>query len=459
MVRTRVLAAAALALVTAAVADGTRTAHANGRPPATVDVMTRDGSTDVYLATTFGLLISRDDGCSFQWICENAIGYGGTFDPKYAIARDGTIYATTFDGLRVSRDGGCTFSTAGVHQTPSLTGVWVDAIDLGADDDVWMGTAESGGSNDVYHSTDAGRTFVPMGLKSSTIWWKSIKVAPSRPSRVYVSGYQVASGVPDLAALPPDRRGPGPAAFLFRSDDSGAHWTPARTQQIAFATTPVMLVEVVDPQNADIVYARSLNANPPAGDKLYRSTDAGETWTEVLATTDPIQDVIFTNDHRVMVATIAMGVLVSTDGVAFQPLPNQPQTACLAQREDGAMFACGSNWEPDFKALARSDDDAATWTKIFRLVDIAAPIACAQSTVQYQQCEALAWPVLREQFGSMPPACAAAATPDAAPVPVPGGGGGCCDASSGGPASALFALGFYAALGALVGRRRRAART
>lgn len=62
----------------------------------------------LHVATTFGLLVSHDDGCSFRWICEQNIGYGGTFDPKYRIAGDGTLFATTFSGLRVIRDdGGC----------------------------------------------------------------------------------------------------------------------------------------------------------------------------------------------------------------------------------------------------------------------------------------------------------------------------------------------------------------
>ena len=55
---------------------------------------------------TFGLLVSHDDGAGFYWVCEQNIGYEGTFDPKYRIGANGDIYATTFEGLRVSRDGG-----------------------------------------------------------------------------------------------------------------------------------------------------------------------------------------------------------------------------------------------------------------------------------------------------------------------------------------------------------------
>src|SRR4051812_34108880 len=110
-------------------------ALANGRAPLTNGVHFQPGDNHtLYVATTFGLLISRDDGCSFRWVCEQNLGYGGTFDPKYRIARDGTIFATTYTGLRVSRDGGCSFATA-TTEAPAgdpgrIAGAWIDAIDI-----------------------------------------------------------------------------------------------------------------------------------------------------------------------------------------------------------------------------------------------------------------------------------------------------------------------------------------
>jgi hypothetical protein len=442
------------ALALLAIAASAGAAWANGRPPATVGVHTRPGSSqDIYIAATFGLLISHDDGCSFRWVCEQNIGYGGTFDPKYAIARDGTIYATTFDGLRISRDGGCSFTTAMAKGDGDvqLGGVWVDAIDLGPTDDVWIGTAESGGYNDVYHSTDAGKTFVPMGLRSATIWWKSLRVAATDGDRVYVSGYQVAAPSNVILETAPQPRPHGPAAFVYRTDDGGAGWAPQPLDGVITATTPVVLVEAVDPLDADVVYLRSLGANPPNGDRLYRSIDAGATWNEVLVTTEPIRDVVIAQDRRVLVALTSSGILASTDGVVFAPLANQPQAACLAERDDGTLLACGTNWEPDFMSVGRSNDHAMTWNKIFRFSELAGPVQCPGKTAQYEQCELIAWPVLREQFGATPPECAAG-TPDAA---APPGNGGCCDATAGGPASGLVTLALCL-IGARTGRRRRA---
>src|SRR5262249_38658504 len=99
-------------------------ADANGRAPVTNGIWFHPTDPHaLYVRSTFGLLISHDDGCTFDWICEDNIGYGGVFDPKYAIGGDGAIFAATEHGLRVSRDGGCSFSTA----TPDE---YVDALDL-----------------------------------------------------------------------------------------------------------------------------------------------------------------------------------------------------------------------------------------------------------------------------------------------------------------------------------------
>lgn len=54
-------------------------AGANGRPPITNGVFMHPGEAEtLFVRSTFGLLVSKDDGCSFRWICEQAIGYGGT---------------------------------------------------------------------------------------------------------------------------------------------------------------------------------------------------------------------------------------------------------------------------------------------------------------------------------------------------------------------------------------------
>src|SRR5262249_10349802 len=143
----------------------------NGRAPLTNGVHFRPGDNhSLYVATTFGLLISHDDGCTFRWVCEQNLGYGGTFDPKYRIAADGPLFAPPYTGLRVSRDGGCSFPTATAELAASDPGriadKWIDAIDIGPTGELWVATADNGKPNNIYRSTDNGVTFEPRGMLS-----------------------------------------------------------------------------------------------------------------------------------------------------------------------------------------------------------------------------------------------------------------------------------------------------
>lgn len=444
------------AVVVLAIALIAPAARANGRFPATnAVVLQKDDPQSITVGTTFGMLVSRDGGGHFYWVCEQAVGYNGTFDPSYAIAKDGTIYAGTPDGLRVSRDGGCTFDTVAVEphddteQELFTTGnnhvikkqKWIDAVTLGPSDEVWVATAEGGMSNDVFRSVD-GRMFYPMGLYSITTWWNALKLAPSNPQRIYVTGYEVAEG----ASI-------GPQVHVMRSDVGGGkgNWIELPVTDFTLSTkSPMVLVTAVSPTNPDIAYVRSVGADPPSGDKLYRSTNAGASWSLVLDTTDAITGVVFLQSGAVLVATTNGGVFQATDGVAFSPLPGEPQMACVAQRQDGAIFSCGANWDPDFFALGKSSGpQVGPFTKLFRFVELSGPLQCAPGTVQHDVCDLQLWPALKEQFGIKDPIV------DGAPVTTPPKPSGCCDSSGSGLEAAAIVILAVGIGGLLVRRGRR----
>jgi MYXO-CTERM domain-containing protein len=418
--------------------------QANGRFPSSVSVNFRPGNpTAIYLGATFGLLLSHDDGEGFYWICEENIGYAGTYDPRYRVASDGTIYATTFDGLRVSRDGGCSFQTATAGRPNTDPGyiadVWVDGLDVGSDGAVWVTTAEAGRPNDVYRSTDGAASFSPLGLASPVIWWKGVTVAPENAARAYVTGYQVTQTDPDGGTI-------APTVHLYRTDDSGQSWTQLSITSFALGTSPLLLLAAVAPGDGSTLFIRSVRA-ASLGDVLYRSADAGVTWTQVLTTTDTIRDVVVRASGEVLVATVGGGMSRSTDGgVTFESLASAPQAACLGDR-GGTLFACGANWEPDFFTLGRSAD-ASSWSQVLRFVEIKGPLSCPTGTVQRDTCEALQWPPLREQFGIPPGGGVDAAGP-------PRDSSGCCGAGNG---SGPLAPALVVIVGVFARRRRYAPR-
>lgn len=442
-------------------------AHANGRTPATNGISFRPGdSKSLYIASTFGLLVSHDGGCTLRWVCEANLGYGGRWDPAYAVAADGTIYATTYTGLRISRDGGCSFTTATAALPEGAPGRianrWIDALALGADGALWVGTSDNGAPNDLFVSTDGGETFTPRGPggpDASTSFWKSIQLAPSRPARIYATSYRLAGTLPDGSPEPP-------TAQAVRSDDGGATWTPLPLGGVAFGLTPIVAALAVDPADPDVLYLASRAANPPSGDRLYRSMDAGATFTEVLATSEPIHDVVLVDAQTAVVATQSETGLGGSayqsknGGLQFTRLTNAPRLACLGKAPDGSLYGCAANFAPDYMSLTQSTDGAATFHRLWRFAELAGPVACPAGTVQHDTCELEQWRGLQAQLSATGPTCGdAAEPPDAGPDgdPEPRRSHGCCDSGEAGEGSGLGGalLTGGLALAWLTGLRRR----
>jgi len=437
--RRLVVLAAVLALPSAALA--------NGRFPETKSVAFRPGHpAEITLGSTVGLLLSHDDGKHFFWICDQAIfgDNNNSFDPDYKVAADGTLYANTQGGLRISRDGGCTYELAAVE--PSLTHQkWVDAEDLGPSGELWIAQAENGMTNEVFKSTDGGHEFTPVGLMSKIIWWKSVKIARSDPQRVYVTGYQVTQVADDGGAI-------SPTVHVKRTSDGGTKWEAMPIGDFTLASNPMVIVNAVSPKDPNLLFASSIGANPP-GDKLYRSGDGGMTWTSVLDTKRPVKVVTFLADDSVLVGTIETSYRSSDGGKTFDALTGAPQIQCAAQREDGQLFACGANWDPDFSALGVATSAAGPWTKVFRFVDMTAPLSCPAGTVQKDVCDLQLWQAVKEQYGIK--------DPDGPPAPdapvVTKKPSGCCD-SSGSDAESAIVLALAVGVGAALiarGKRRK----
>jgi hypothetical protein len=420
-----------LAVALAALASVTD-ARANGRPPLTNGVHFRPSDMhSLYVASTFGLLVSHDDGCTFAWICDDNLGIGGMFDPQYAIAADGAIFATSIAGLRVSRDDGCSFQTATTELPvgdPGRVDVFVDALAIGPDGTVWIGTADASKPPTLYSSTDNGRTFTARYTNSPAAFWDGLAVAPSDAMRVYASGAE--SGGSGNPAVPQ----------LLVSKDGGGTWTPSPLANVTYGVQPALQVIAVDPTNADVVYMVSIGANTPTGDLLYRSADGGATWTAVLAAADTIRDVAVADAQHVFVATQNAGSFRSGDGGAtFAALAGTPQLECLGVRGDGALVGCGANWGPDFMAVSRSADLGGSWAMVWRFVQLDGPAACPAGTAEQDTCALQQWSTLKQQFGASGPICGSNVWPGD-PSPPSHHGGGCCDAGASASASLMFAI-------------------
>jgi photosystem II stability/assembly factor-like uncharacterized protein len=185
-------------------------------------------------------------------------------------------FGATGGGLWKTTDAGATWRNVsdGFFATGSVGAVAVAESDPNV---IYVGMGEScirgnvSHGDGVYRSTDAGETWTHLGL-ADTRQIGRIRVHPRDPDWVYVAALGHTFG-------DNEERG------VFRSRDGGRTWR--RVLAVDERTGAVDLA--MDPANPRILYAAfwqarrtpwSLESGGP-GSGLFRSTDAGETWTRL----------------------------------------------------------------------------------------------------------------------------------------------------------------------------------
>jgi hypothetical protein len=223
----------------------------------------------------------------------------------------------------------------------------------------------------------------------------------------------------------------------------------------------------VDPRDSDVIYVRAF-VTVPGGDGgrsmplqvLLRSTDGGVSVTELhrvvgeqtpAGATRGIDGVaVDPGRGRVYVAT-SKGLFAGPDGATtLTPTGGLSQAQCAVMKGD-VLYVCSTNYSPDFKALARSDDGGESFQSVLSYQATVGPRECPKGTPGGDECP-IVWTTYAAQLGI-----------ENAPDGGTTGGGDSCDCSLGRRArtraagSWVFAAGLLFAGRYLLTRRRRRA--
>jgi photosystem II stability/assembly factor-like uncharacterized protein len=221
------------------------------------------------------------------------------------------------------------------------------AISQANPDLVWVGTGESSNrqsvswGDGVYKSTDGGKTWTHMGLKTSK-HINRIIIDPRDHNVVFVA----ATG---------NLWGPGGERGVYKTTDGGKTW-----KQVLKGDEDTGANEVVmDPSNSQVLYASMyqrrrtsccFNGGGP-GSGLFKSTDGGETWTKLKGGVldGPL-------------GRITMDVSRSRPNTLYALIegPSQP-----GGRGGGGRGGGQQEVDPNVPTgMYRSDDAGATWRKV-----------------------------------------------------------------------------------------------
>ena len=133
---------------------------------------------------------------------------------------------------------------------------------------VYVGTASGG----VWKTTNNGTTWEPVFDKEAVSTIGDVAIAPSDPSVVWVG-----TGEPN------NRQSSSWGDGVYKSLDAGKTW-----KRMGLGATHHIARIVIHPKNPDVVYVAAQGhlwgANPDRG--VYKSSDGGKTWSQVLKIND-----------------------------------------------------------------------------------------------------------------------------------------------------------------------------
>ncbi len=218
---------------------------------------------------------------------------------------------TDGNGVYKSTDGGATFTAANTGLT-NLT-VFNMAISASNPNVIYLGTSQTGSGAGMYITTNAGVSWTQInsGIVETSIAVGALAVDPTNPAVAYMA---IFDGLVDSQV------------GLYKTTNSGTTWVPATT---GIGTIKNFLSIVINPLNHNVVYAgTSFGVATSTGPvQIYRSNDAGATWTSVSSglpsastDTDPVRDMSMStiDTARILAGlfqnTVAGGAFVTTNG-------------------------------------------------------------------------------------------------------------------------------------------------
>jgi len=227
-----------------------------------------------------GVWRSRDGGITFKPVFDRqptqSIGSVAIdpSDPKTIWVGTGESWArnsvSVGAGVYRSRDGGENWELMGLPDSEHVSRILIDPKDskivyacaLGH---LWNSSTERG----VYKSTDGGKTWTNTLHRNDSTGCAEMAMDPQDSSVIYASLW-------DVRREPWNFRSGGPGGGLFKSTDSGATWHELRKGLPEGDLGRIGMA--VAPSDHNRVYAVIEARNHTA---LFRSDDAGGSWTEV----------------------------------------------------------------------------------------------------------------------------------------------------------------------------------
>ena len=312
---------------------------------------------------------------TFRWRSIGPVNMGGRVtDVEGLPSPSKTFYvAAAAGGIWKTTNNGITFRP--IFNDPRVASMGDIAIAPGDPSQIWAGTGEEDSRNSIspgggiFKSTDGGDSWEFKGLKETQVIGRVV-VHPLDPDIVFVAA---------LGHI----WGSNPERGLYRTTDGGDSW-----ELVKFISDKAGFVDVAfRPDDPNTLFAASwervrgpwfLNSGGP-GSALWKSSDGGNTWTEVTGNGFPtamkgrIGIAISESDPDVMYAMVEAeeeeaevgeGDGVGEGGPVRKQKPGRQPRAVKEARPERKPKPAGGSSASGGNGLYRSADGGDTWEKV-----------------------------------------------------------------------------------------------
>jgi photosystem II stability/assembly factor-like uncharacterized protein len=276
---------------------------------------------------------------------------GRFVDFAVPLQQPNTFYAATGSGgLWKTVNNGQTFDP--IFDNEKVFSIGDIAVAPSDPNTLWVGTGEANNSRStywgdgLYKSTDAGKTWVNMGLKESHHIGR-IVIHPANPDIVYVAA------LGHLFTENPERG-------VYKTTDGGKTWT--KSLDVTDQGRNIGCVDLVmDPGNPDTLYASAYDrlrkpwtyqvGGPGSG--VYKTTDAGKTWSKLAG-----------GLPGGILGRIGLAVYPKNPNVLYAMVENANKPGMSEADRWQEILAGKSSQGMIDGEIYRSDEAGATWQKV-----------------------------------------------------------------------------------------------
>ncbi|HKP61322.1 MAG TPA: hypothetical protein VJV78_31555 [Polyangiales bacterium] len=342
-------------------------------PPEISGLLWGDDGNSLVLRTNRGLIFGKPGAQDWRLMCGDAWGTPFGEQPDLVYLPDRQLMAATTVGLQVSNDEGCTWR--GIEPFAATTASAL--VQHPADPMLlYLGIWDADRSG-LYESHDAGASWSKRLNVGRSDHIAQILLAPSDPRRIYLNG------------LVHDEQVDKYSFQVTRSIDAGVTWKRLYVPLLANEDESILMaVSPREPETLLVIAKAAQHGVDP--DRLLISRDGGASW-QTLMQAPSLLGAGFSIDGTTAFVAGNEGFYRSNMQLTEAVAVGDAQFVSQVSTHGDALYLCGnhSGFDPINAGVGVSRDDAESFSRLMAFTEVKRTVSCAADSKTSRLCKNL----------------------------------------------------------------------